>query len=687
MQRLARFLVCAAVLGLSIPARSASASTIINTQVHYLSEAGDPEWAEFASFTPQGRRLELTFTAQRNSTPAALFVHQTDVKLDWHVELNGRRIGRLYLMENPLIHGLDMPAGALRDGENTLAFIPPQQKDDILIGEVTLVSKPLKEALAEATLSFHVTDAQSGEPIPCRVTVADEQGALVPLSAAPDAPLAVRPGVVYTGEGRGAVQLRAGTYMVYATRGFEYGIDSRRVTLAAGERAQVQLALRREVPTPGLVACDTHVHTFTHSRHGDATIDERMLTLAGEGIELPIATDHNVHADFSEAAARMKVSRYFTPAVGNEVTTRSGHFNIFPVEPGSRVPDFRIDHWPRLMENIRATPGVKVIILNHPRDVHSNFRPFGSENFNRVTGENRRGFEFSFDGIELVNSSALQSDFMEVYHDWFALLNYGYRITGVGSSDGHDVSRYIVGQGRTYIVCADRDPGRIDLSEACRNFKAGRAYVSMGLLARISVDGRFSAGDLATISGDRVDVTVTVLGPSWVRAERVELFANGKKIREHLVSSSAPSRSGEQAVVKWSLPKPAHDVHLVAIATGPGVSAPYWAIAKPYQSTSSEWNPRVIGSTNPVWVDADGDGRFTAARGYATKLVEQFGADPAKLILELSAFDEAVAAQAASLCAARGADLHDAPFTRALEAAAPEVQRGFAAFISTLAAP
>ena len=62
--------------------------------------------------------------------------------------------------------------------------------------------------------------------------------------------------------------------------------------------------------------------------------------------------------------------------------------------------------------------------------------------------------------MEVLNSSAQQSDFMLVYRDWFALLNHGYRITAVGSSDGHDVSRYIVGQGRTYIACPDERPDR-----------------------------------------------------------------------------------------------------------------------------------------------------------------------------------------------------------------------------------
>jgi len=54
--------------------------------------------------------------------------------------------------------------------------------------------------------------------------------------------------------------------------------------------------------TEGYVSSDTHVHTFTYSRHGDATIEERMLTLAGEGIELPIATDHNLQIDYEPVA-------------------------------------------------------------------------------------------------------------------------------------------------------------------------------------------------------------------------------------------------------------------------------------------------------------------------------------------------------------------------------------------------
>jgi hypothetical protein len=318
-----------------------------------------------------------------------------------------------------------------------------------------------------------------------------------------------------------------------------------------------------------------------------------------------------------------------------------------------------------------------VVVLNHPRNFHNNFQPFAASHFNAVTGENLRGPEFSFDAMEVLNSSAQQSDFMLVYRDWFALLNYGYRITAIGSSDGHDVSRYIVGQGRTYIACPDERPDRIDVATACSNLLAGRALVSMGLLTDLTVNERFKVGDVATNLGAQVCVTVRVLAPPWAGATNLLLFANGLKVREQAFAST------QDRTVTWILPRPAHDMHLVAIATGPGITAPYWAIPRPYQPSSPRWKSRVIGSTNPIWLDGDGDSRFTPARAYAKRLVNESGTDSARLVSALNDFDEAVAAQAASLCAAAGQSLSSLAFVEALKYGATHVQRGFSAFAST----
>lgn len=658
---------------------------VLNTNRLHLRSGEVAEWDEFAADPRPARRLELRFARQASSRDGTLFVRQDDVRQDWAVELNGRRLGTLFLMEADLVQTLRVPGGTLCDGDNLLSIVPPKENDDIVLHEIRIDPRPPEEAVAEAAVEFQVTDLATGRPMPCRITIDNQHGALAPLrnitnGVADALPIAVRPGVIYTGDGRAGVGLPAGDYTVYASRGFEWSVATQRVQIAAGEVRRISLNLEREVPTSGLVACDTHVHTLTHSRHGDARLDERVLTLAGEGIELPIATEHNLLADYSEEARRLGVDQWFTPVIGDEVTTSAGHFNVFPVDVGSRVPDFRLIDWPSLMKSIRATPGVRVAVLNHPRNFHNGFQPFAATNFNSVSGENRRGPEFTFDAMELLNSSAQQTDYLLVFRDWFALLNHGHRVTAVASSDGHDVSRYIVGQGRTYIACPDEKLGRLDVAVACSNLLAGRALVSMGLLAQMTVDGKFGVGDLVTNPGPQLQVNVRVLGPSWVHCTNVALFANGEKIREVQFDDAKVARrpQGERATISWEIPRPAHDVHLVAIATGPGVTAPFGAIPRPYQPSSPRWVGRVIGSANPIWVDADGDGRFTAARGYARELVAQHENNPKQLLDALQRFDEAVAAQAASLSVTNTAQKKR--FEQALESAAPQVQRGFAAY-------
>jgi hypothetical protein len=237
---------------------------------------------------------------------------------------------------------------------------------------------------------------------------------------------------------------------------------------------------------------------------------------------------------------------------------------------------------------------------------------------------------------------------MRLYRDWFALLNRGVRVAGIAASDTHHVSEFILGQARTYAASRAVQPGAIDIDEICDSYLAGRLLVSMGLLTNMKIDDRFAVGDLAVNLGDEIRVTIEVLGPSWVTADRVELFANGIKIREEEIAATTQVR---KARLTWTMPRPKHDVFLVAIATGPGVTAPYWEISRPYQPTSKIFDPRVIGSTNPIWIDADGDGRFTAARAYAVAIVERAAGDAGKLEAALAGYDDAVALHAADLTA------------------------------------
>ena len=161
-----------------------------------------------------------------------------------------------------------------------------------------------------------------------------------------------------------------------------------------------------------------------------------------------------------------------------------------------------------------------------------------------------------------------------------------------------------------------REPAATNVDEVA---EPGRALVSFGLLANLVVNEHAEVGDLALRGQRGVTAVVNVLGPAWVQADRVELFANGVRVAEQKL---LPVRGTTKARVAFKLPRLKHDVHLVAMASGPGVTAPFWETPRPYQPSSKTFTPRVLGATNPVWVDGDGDGKFTAAR-HAEQLVKR----------------------------------------------------------------
>jgi hypothetical protein len=105
-----------------------------------------------------------------------------------------------------------------------------------------------------------------------------------------------------------------------------------------------------------------------------------MLTIAGEGIELPVSSEHNTRVDFEAAARSAGVRRYFTPVLGTEVTTPAlGHFNVFPMPPQGRAIEQDRPTGAGFAKSIDAAarlrgPG-RSIVLNHGLDEHGGFRP------------------------------------------------------------------------------------------------------------------------------------------------------------------------------------------------------------------------------------------------------------------------------------------------------------------------
>ena len=661
---------------------SAPASTIVLDKPIHIGTPGVPEWREFAGREPVGMNHRHTFKAKANDELSTLLIWQDDVKNGgWQIRLNGKGLGRLATYETKVVHTLEVPSGTLLDGENVLEIIGPKSIDDIVLDRMELHLGNLADCLSGGGLKVAVTE--DGQPVPCRITIVDADGFLVPLLVKPDPSKAVRPGVVYTMDGSVSANLRPGQYTCYATRGFEYSRATQTVEIKGGAMEELKMSITREVPMPGYVSCDTHIHVRTFSGHGDSTAEERIPTIAGEHIEFAVATDHNVHADYRPFQKNVEAEAHFTAVIGNEVTTSAGHFNIFPIDVGHKPADHKTSDWQVLMQRMRSTPGVQVVQLNHPRNVHSNFSPTSAEHFNYSTGRNLRGPQWSFDAFEVITSAALQDDLHRLFRDWFGVLNHGHRITGLGSSDTHDVSRYILGQGRTYVACDDTNPSLIPVDQLCRNLRAGKALFGMGLLADVKVNGRYGVGDLATKLGQQIEIKALVYGPSWAGAESVALYLNGEKVRETKLEGTQ-GKGGLQAEARFVLPRPRHDAWLVVVARGPMIDEPCWELPRPYQHKGIDLDTGIIGASNPVWLDCDADNQFTSAREYGEALYKRYGTDLQKLIHALASHDAAIASQVADLLQQKDVKLLLKLEETLVGHAAPHIRKGFQSFRSAL---
>jgi len=655
----------------------AAQQQMLDSAVHYIRNGDKPEWEDF-----NGRNLlkefSIDFNAAENLSEQTLQLRQYDVKQSWQVVLNGNKLGTLVTDMNDMIIYLVVPPKALHQGINTLRISPTSKvADDILVGEIMLHKDKQNEVLHEATLGLEVVDKKNNDSIPCRITITNSAGVLQTVAAASKNQLAIRPGNIYTLNGKVTLGLPAGKYTIYATRGFEYSVDSIQVTIKPGEHLQRKLAIAQEVSTEGWVSSDTHIHTFTYSGHGDASLEERAITIAGEGIELPIITDHNIKVDIAPVMKSSGLNRYYTPVTGMEFTTNLGHFNVFPVEMDTTVPNNQLKDWNNPGDMVNSS-GRGAIILNHARDIHAGFRPFDPKRHISSAGMDLDGWKFPANAMEVVNSGSLQTNMFYLFQDWFGMMNRGHFLTPVGSSDSHDVSRYLVGQARTYIRTKDNKPGEIDINETIKNFQSGKVAVSMGLLTQLTVNNKYRAGELA-LTSDNVEVSVEVVGPGWTSVNRITLYANGKKIRDSLFQPIYSA--GLKWKGRWVLPKFKNDVFLVAIAEGPYKHLPFWPLVKPFQPQSPEWTPSVIGCSGAAWIDSDGDGLKSSAYSYAFNAWKKSKGNIQKLIKLLGSFDEVVAVQAASILLQKGWSLKETQLQKALQNAQPDTRLGFQNFL------
>ena len=124
-----------------------------------------------------------------------------------------------------------------------------------------------------------------------------------------------------------------------------------------------------------------------------------------------------------------------------------------------------------------------------------------------------------------------------------------------------------------------------------------------------------------------------------------------------------------------------HDVFVSAVATGDGISAPFWPTAKPYQPDSPDWSPKTLGVSGAIWIDVDGNGKTDSARQIAQSRMALFdGENVRELFASLKDDHQSVAAQVAFLLNEQGVTPVDDRLEAPLTDSPKNVVTGFHAF-------
>ncbi|MEQ8765786.1 MAG: CehA/McbA family metallohydrolase [Planctomycetota bacterium] len=482
-------------------------------------------------------------------------------------------------------------------------------------------------------LRFLVTDA-NGNEIPARLTfVKDGEAAPELFRATQVAPeqLAVRKNVIYSLRGHGRLTVPVGTYRVYASLGLEWSLAARVVTIREGEPQTFEARLRKQIDTGGWIGGDFHLHTLTYSGHGDSNLSERIISLLGEGVDFAVATDHDHNTDYGPMLKARGGESRMTAVTGNEVSTSIGHFNAFPLDPKRPVIDSGIDDPRELFTVIRREPnryGERPIVqVNHPRwEGIDYFTKFGLDPVTGEAADDR--FSFEFDTVEIFNSNqGYGYDDEERLHDtgnrywvladWFRMLNTGYRAWAVGNSDSHTVHATFAGYPRNYVRYDGPSAPSVDVPSVLAGIRAGTMFTTSGPFVELTVNGQ-PMGSEVRCDSKSAEIAVRVRAASWIDCDRVHLVVNGD-IQE--TWEVPPQRSITRLEKRHTLTLE-RDAWVAILVEGDDPLEPLL----PTQGRASL--PRAV--TNPVFLDADGDGQWTPLAAIDTSLVAEVQ-DPSEL--------------------------------------------------------
>ncbi len=474
---------------------------------------------------------------------------------------------------------------------------------------------------AGPALQVTVHDGDDGSLLPSRIIIKAIKPTKTPNFRSDGAtPTVLDEGVLGVPEGvllvtgQGRVPIAAGTYDLMFLQGPEYEAVHVQVNVKR-QVVPVDVTLSHSVRTDGWLAADMHIHSNISY---DAQIHpmHRVISEVTSGISVLVPTEHAFHYDFTDEIQALGYEGRAVSMAGSEYGFAEGHAGVYPVvferkgfirnkDYGGGAPAWQ--HYPIWLGHsaeiafpeIHALPGGPLVVINHPRLAPDlgYFRNIGWPH----QPKEALGTATLFDGLEVLSGyENAPSETTTILRDWFALLNSGHHVVGLGNSDTHRLDRLRAGYPRTFLRMATDDPSQLTPSDLKDALRGMRAVASNGPWVNLWVEGHEVGDTIVPPTNGPMRVKVVADAAGWIDITKVLVYRNGALVKEIPITRRLhPALS--QTI---SLPQ-GHDGWVVAMVVG-DVPLPAEVIG-----TAKGGEARPFAFTNPVWLDADGDGKIS----------------------------------------------------------------------------
>jgi hypothetical protein len=196
--------------------------------------------------------------------------------------------------------------------------------------------------------------------------------------------------------------------------------------------------------------------------------------------------------------------------------------------------------------------------------------------------------DLDFDAMELLNGPHMDS-YEVLREDWFSFLRQGEKIMGTANSDSHFLSDPVATP-RNYVQVSGDTPATFDAAAFVAAVRAGRSYGTTGPIVSLSLG---DAGLGESFSGSEGTLRGTVQAAPWISVRELRVFVSGRLVDTLSIEADA----------SFELP-------LAFEADAFVTTEVHGDVTPEFEAVLPRFAPFAF--TNPIWVDADGDGAWRA---------------------------------------------------------------------------